>query len=316
LEEIKASIGKRSPAWSDEEQGRLRMLLNDGVSYAQAALSMNKTVANVKHVARQLHLPLQLLPWTVQEDATLARVYPNLNLSREQILTELPGRTWSATVSRANARGIIRLPKKQYTVVSDYFSVVDTVEKAYWLGFLAADGSVFGKNKISIGLATKDKGHLQRLVDTICPGYELRDLPKTKAVKMQISDEAMRKDLESLGVVPNKSNSLTWPQKLPTGFELPFILGLFDGDGCLSYSNTKNSWQWSLAGTESILSSVKERMEDHFGFSFGSIHKRTHTAMCSIQVTGYKAVQVDAVMSSFDVGLERKRIRSHPRSIG
>ena len=51
--------------------------------------------------------------------------------------------------------------------IRDYFQVIDTKEKAYWLGFLFADGWIYRELKDSgyyyrmgIGLSTKDKGIL------------------------------------------------------------------------------------------------------------------------------------------------------------
>ena len=44
------------------------------------------------------------------------------------------------------------------------FNVIDTEEKAYWLGFLYADGCVHSaENKIELGLAEKDYKHIESL---------------------------------------------------------------------------------------------------------------------------------------------------------
>lgn len=45
--------------------------------------------------------------------------------------------------------------------VLNQFKKIDTEEKAYWLGFLYADGCVGSKEaKIELGLAEKDFNHL------------------------------------------------------------------------------------------------------------------------------------------------------------
>ena len=41
------------------------------------------------------------------------------------------------------------------------FSSIQNQETAYWLGFLAADGSIF-ENKLVIGLSAKDTEHLEK----------------------------------------------------------------------------------------------------------------------------------------------------------
>ncbi|MFW9987234.1 MAG: hypothetical protein ACFFC3_01100 [Candidatus Odinarchaeota archaeon] len=53
---------------------------------------------------------------------------------------------------------------------SHYFDIINTISKAYWLGFLRADGWISsrgGKYEIGIHLANKDKLHLERFASTI-----------------------------------------------------------------------------------------------------------------------------------------------------
>ena len=46
------------------------------------------------------------------------------------------------------------------------FENIDNEEKAYWLGFLDADGSVGSKeDKIELGLAEKDLAHIEKFRD-------------------------------------------------------------------------------------------------------------------------------------------------------
>ena len=48
------------------------------------------------------------------------------------------------------------------------FEKIDTEEKAYWLGFLYADGSVGSKDdRIELGLAEKDFHHIEKFRDFI-----------------------------------------------------------------------------------------------------------------------------------------------------
>ena len=48
------------------------------------------------------------------------------------------------------------------------FETIDTEEKAYWLGFLYADGSVSSnEDKIELGLAEQDMHHIEKFRDFI-----------------------------------------------------------------------------------------------------------------------------------------------------
>ena len=49
------------------------------------------------------------------------------------------------------------------TLIKDIFRQIDTEEKAYWLGFLYADGYVSKYNQVEVSLALKDKNHLEKL---------------------------------------------------------------------------------------------------------------------------------------------------------
>ena len=57
---------------------------------------------------------------------------------------------------------IIRYRRK-YALNEAFFEIIDSEEKAYWLGFIAADGCVY-RRTLSINLNIKDKAHLEKLI--------------------------------------------------------------------------------------------------------------------------------------------------------
>src|ERR1700722_6649692 len=56
--------------------------------------------------------------------------------------------------------------RRVHKMNEDYFSNIDTEEKAYWLGFIAADGGVYA-NKLAINLGEKDELHLYKFIECI-----------------------------------------------------------------------------------------------------------------------------------------------------
>ena len=50
---------------------------------------------------------------------------------------------------------------RKYNFDENFFDKIDTEEKAYWLGFIYADGAIF-KRTLSIRLSTKDIHHLEK----------------------------------------------------------------------------------------------------------------------------------------------------------
>ena len=75
---------------------------------------------------------------------------------------------------------------------SNIFEKIDTEEKAYWLGFLYADGYVDPeRGEIILGLAEKDKEHINKFINS----YEMtRKLMK----KMQSNKGGMRNMMKNL----------------------------------------------------------------------------------------------------------------------
>ena len=64
-----------------------------------------------------------------------------------------------------------RLPHKK-KINENIFEIIDTEEKAYWLGFLYADGCIASgeRSDIELSLQLLDKEHLQKFKDFI--GFE------------------------------------------------------------------------------------------------------------------------------------------------
>ena len=96
----------------------------------------------------------------------------------------------------------------------DFFRIIDTEEKAYWLGFLYADGNVSSsKFYISIDLNKKDIKHLLRLQKTLNLTNKLHYNDKKNVVRLGFNDKQMHTDLIKQGCVPKKSLILEPPEK-------------------------------------------------------------------------------------------------------
>lgn len=137
----------------------------------------------------------------------------------------------------------------KYTYNEDYFKKIDTAEKAYWLGFLYADGCItrfYRGDKLksmSLELTLKDEDceHLVKFKSALESNVPIQHrviAKKYKADRMVINSTKMCRDLIKLGCTPTKSLTLEFPNKdiVPLEFESDFIRGYFDGDGGISYS--------------------------------------------------------------------------------
>lgn len=128
------------------------------------------------------------------------------------------------------------------------FDCIDTEEKAYWLGFLYADGSVSVRdNQVELSLASKDKEHLQKFRKFLESKNEIK-FSESKCngkvyqrCRFNATDKHFHNRLIELGCIPRKSLILKFPNKdIFENTELikDFIRGYIDGDGCLTYTKT------------------------------------------------------------------------------
>lgn len=139
-----------------------------------------------------------------------------------------------------------RRSKSKYALTERYFQNINTGNKAYWLGFIAADGCVVNKKRkrlLYIELSEKDRCHLEAFKKEIefeGPIYEMKARGRSRpSCKIQVSSSRMVLDLVELGIVPNKTKFLEAPDIDPKLYH-HWIRGFFDGDGSVSLRKDGN----------------------------------------------------------------------------
>lgn len=125
-------------------------------------------------------------------------------------------------------------------LVEDYFKIIDTEEKAYFLGLIIADGNVFVENNtsanrqasISITLSTDDKYILDTFKRCISTNTTISSDDRGCS-QIAVRSNKMAKDLEKLGVTPRKSFNTFLPEINKCLYN-HLIRGILDGDGNIS----------------------------------------------------------------------------------
>lgn len=152
---------------------------------------------------------------------------------------------------------------KKHSCNDNYFSVIDTAEKAYILGFLAADGNISKRdNQISIGLSAKDREHLIRIKKALSLTNNIIDYDHNlygKICKTSLlvwTSAQMKKDLAKHFVVPQKSKTIKFSKHIPNKFLNSYILGIIDGDGSF-HLDKQNQMHISIVGTYEILLGIQ-----------------------------------------------------------
>ena len=142
--------------------------------------------------------------------------------------------------------------EKKYTrekvnhVNETYFYNIDTAEKAYFLGFIMADGNMYlrnGKYQFSIKIKSSDKDILLKFasaidfnIEKIKERNEERNGSITRCAEIKIYNQVFCNSLVSLGVIPRKTGKEFMPD-IPKEFEKDFIRGYIDGDGWIGKDN-------------------------------------------------------------------------------
>lgn len=195
------------------------------------------------------------------------------NRSRKSLADEL-GVSPQFILKILNENNIyIRTLKEQqlkYKANEDYFEKIDTEEKAYWLGFIYADGSISNGTKqnsdsLCIVLHEKDFKHLEKFKKAIgftgeVKHYKCYNNPYSKNpsfCRIKITSNKLVKDLIDKGCLRNKSKILKYPSNniVPKHLENHFIRGLIDGDGSIIITKD-NDFHFCLIGTYEICKGV------------------------------------------------------------
>lgn len=146
-----------------------------------------------------------------------------------------------------------------------------TEESMYWIGFIYADGYVHSKNGrylITIDLSTRDKKHLEKFKSFLSAGVSIRDNVRKKGdniyytSNITISSKRLFDRLTELGFTNNKTYDAKAHESLI--HESAFWRGVFDGDGWISKSHTRQyDYCWvGLCGTFDTIQTYIEFIKD------------------------------------------------------
>ena len=179
------------------------------------------------------------------------------------------------------------------------FDSIDTEEKAYWLGFLYADGCVISKsNTVQLALMYSDYDHVLKfkkfMKDTRDNDVVKKTLVKTnnkyhELAMYQIRSKHLKQTLIQLGCVPRKSLILKFPDmKIFKDFNLvyDFIRGYVDGDGSLT-TYSRSRFIISILGTIDFLSGVQKIFPQFLNINKHAKDNKVYDIRCSCKKADY-----------------------------
>ena len=158
--------------------------------------------------------------------------------------------------------------KQGYPRNENYFTNIDTPDKAYWLGMFYADGCVI-ENRHEISIRLIDKEHIEKFKNAIgainhkiTEYHDKRWVGEKIIYIFSIKDSRLSSDLIKWGCVQNKTLIINKIPNIPRDYVSHFIRGYFDGDGSLHYLKGTNNYRISFTcGNSDFLCDIKKELQ-------------------------------------------------------
>lgn len=248
-------------------------------SYKDIAEKFNTTEGAIRAKCFELNL-IKKDKWTEDDLNYVKENYQNK--TTKQLAQEL-NRTETSIHLKAKRMG---LKKYCYYCDYDFFETIDNEEKAYWLGFIYADGYITINKKtnsgaVGIELKYSDIEHLRKFNRAINGNYKI-DIGKVecsiskyktdcKMCKLRIYSRKMVDDLMNNNVNLNKSYSEIFPI-VKNELMKHFIRGYFDGDGCVRIKKaSKHNHEYAncdfTSGTISVLEFIRSYLYENLNIN-------------------------------------------------
>lgn len=171
-----------------------------------------------------------------------------------------------------NIKNNIYFQKSKYKIDEKFFEKIDSGPKAYFLGFLYADGyNSKYHNRTLIEVVERDKdiiSYFKKILKTNIPIriHKNKTSSGNNSYILDISSEKISNDLHNLGCIYKKSFSLQFPSEgqVPKKLLCHFVRGYFDGDGYIS--KVENANRITIVGTFDFLASLNNVLDYHLDF--------------------------------------------------
>lgn len=218
-------------------------------------------------------------PWTKEDEQFIIDNHGKITY-RE--MSKILNRTPSAIQNKANRLGLEKISKYFYN--ENFFEKIDTEEKAYWLGFIYADGYVNVtkyNSELGIELQYSDNNHLKKFNKSLNGNIEVTDRWRNGAFnynsdrmfhmcQIRLYKRKLVDDLSQYGIVNNKTYIKQHLSELiPQHLLQHFIRGFFDGDGSIAITKQgRNFIQFDITNANNIiLEDIRRYLYDNYNIT-------------------------------------------------
>jgi len=170
---------------------------------------------------------------------------------------------------------------QRYKVNEEFFNRIDTEEKAYIVGFIAADGCLTN-GALNIVLKGSDDLHLHKILKAMSSTHpvkisKVKDERKKfknlcKRCSVGIGNQILYASLKNLGLTENKTFTVKPIEGIPKEFLKDFWRGVIDGDGSI-ITCTENRWnsgrkyyRINYTGNVFMVDGFRQFIRDNFNY--------------------------------------------------
>ena len=203
-----------------------------------------------------------------------------------------------------------------YKVNQNYFKTIDTEDKAYWLGFIYADGYLNKKqNTFGIELKSTDMEHLEKFGKCIESDRPIKIYNKNSTYGPQTncrwvcSNKTLYSDLIKHGITTTKSYDGKFPFVDDEQYIKDVVRGIFDGDGCITYRKGTIGYltgSIGVCGTKEVL----EYIENFSGFKWAWFQRYPKKDVNNFQISCGNQNNIvaflDSIYKDANIYLDRK----------
>ena len=165
----------------------------------------------------------------------------------------------------------------------NYFENIDSHKKAYWLGFICADGHIYQNGYMSIVI--KDLEILEKFSKDIKSTYKISEIhmfdKRTNQTyheySLKISNKNFVSHIVNHGITYNKTDILNFPN-IKEEYYPSFIAGLFDGDGsvCIRNNGASEVLGCNLISTKEVLDHINKWLLEKYEIPATSLCRVTN----------------------------------------
>jgi hypothetical protein len=161
----------------------------------------------------------------------------------------IPYGTMWARLKKAGLKSKKKKPVYSTGLNETYFYNIDSATKAYFLGFIKADGYIDKKrDRLAIRIQERDVEILKRFCDALNLSIKRINIIKTQENQSAHVEVAITNKLFVKPILEIKSPEFL--KYIPEEFIYDFIRGYFDGDGGVYYHNIdKKSFSMNIMGS-------------------------------------------------------------------